>query len=47
MTWQSFFDVSTMEHRHLLFAYAIVLVIQGGYCAWIAWNWAHTKGSRR
>lgn len=47
MTWQSFFDVSTMEHRHLLFAYATVLVIQGGYCAWIAWNWAHTKGSRR
>ena len=31
MTWQSLFDLSTMEHRHLLFAYAAVLVIQGGY----------------
>ena len=47
MTWNSFFDVSTMEHRHLLFAYAIVLLIQGGYVGWIAWNWVHTKNARR
>jgi len=47
MTWNSFFDVSTMEHRHLLFAYAIVLLIQGGYAGWIAWNWVHTKNARR
>ena len=47
MTWNSFFDVSTMEHRHLLFAYAIVLLIQGGYAGWIAWNWLHTKDARR
>ena len=47
MTWSSFFDMSTMEHRHLLFAYGVVLVIQGGYFAWIAWNWLQTKSPRR
>ena len=46
MTWHSLFDTSTMEHRHLLFAYATVLVIQGGYFGWIAWNWFHTKATR-
>jgi hypothetical protein len=47
MTWDSFFDMSTMQHRHLLFAYATVLAIQGGYCGWIAWNWFRTKDPRR
>ena len=47
MTWHSFFDISTMQHRHLLFAYAAVLAIQGGYCGWIAWNWFRTKDPRR
>jgi hypothetical protein len=47
MTWDSLFDLSTMEHRHLLFAYAAVLIIQGGYAGWIAWSWFHTKGARR
>jgi hypothetical protein len=47
MTWHSLFDWSTMEHRHLLFAYAVVLIIQGGYAGWIAWNWFRTKHARR
>jgi hypothetical protein len=46
MTWHSLFDMSTMQHRHLFFAYATVLIIQGGYVAWIAWNWFHTRGTR-
>jgi hypothetical protein len=46
MTWHSFFDWSTMNHRHLVFAYATVLIIQGGYAGRIAWSWFHTKGSR-
>ena len=46
MTWRSLFDMSTMEHRHLLFAYAAVLITQGGYVAWIAWNWLRTKDMR-
>ena len=47
MTWQSLFNLSTMEHRHLLFAYAAVLVIQGGYVGWIVWNWLRIKDTRR
>jgi hypothetical protein len=46
MTWHSFFEMSAMEHRHLLFAYITVLAIQGVYFGWIAWNWSRTKGSR-
>jgi drug/metabolite transporter superfamily protein YnfA len=46
MTWNSLFDISTMEHRHLLFVYAAVLIIQGGYAGWIAWNWFRTKDTR-
>jgi len=47
MNWRSFFDLSTMPHRHLLFAYLTVWVIQGGYFAWTAWNWVNVRGDRR
>ena len=47
MTWHSFFNFSSMPHRHLIFSYLIVLGIQGGYFAWIAWNWLHLRGSDR
>lgn len=43
MTWHSFFSLATLEHRHLLAAYITVWVIQGGYFAWIAAQWRHTK----
>jgi hypothetical protein len=46
MTWHSFFDISTMAHRHLLAAYATILIIQGGYFGWIVRNWSRTKGPR-
>jgi len=46
MTWHSFFDLSTMESRHLLAAYATVLVLMGGYAGWTAWNWVRVKGTR-
>ncbi|WP_174243055.1 hypothetical protein [Granulicella sp. L60] len=46
MTWHSFFDFSTMPHRHLLFAYMTVIVIQGGYFVWILRNWLRTKSPR-
>ena len=46
MTWQSFFDFSTMGHRHLVFVYFGVWIVQGSYLGWIAWNWSRTKGSR-
>jgi hypothetical protein len=46
MTWHSFLNLSTMQNRHLLASYVVVLIIQGGYASWIAWNWFHTKGTR-
>ena len=30
---------NTMEGRHLVFAYAAVILIQGGYFAWVAAQW--------
>ena len=31
--------MNTLEGRHLVFAYAVVLLIQGGYVLWIARRW--------
>ena len=31
--------LSTMEGRHLVFAYATVFLVQGGYAVWVGWNW--------
>jgi hypothetical protein len=42
MTWQTFFDFSTMGHRHLVFVYAGIIVIQLGYAGWIARKWMQT-----
>jgi len=46
MTWHSFFDMSTMEERHLVYSYAVVFLLQGGYFAWIAANWRRSKRPR-
>jgi hypothetical protein len=46
MTWHSFFDFSTMSHRHLVFVYAGVWALQVSYLTWIAWNWFHTRSPR-
>ncbi|HUD22167.1 MAG TPA: hypothetical protein VMQ60_04925 [Acidobacteriaceae bacterium] len=32
----------SMEAHHLLYAYVTVWLIQGGYAAWIALQWART-----
>lgn len=47
MTWHSFLNFSTMEHRHLLAAYATVLVIQGGYFFWVLRGWLRTKNPNK
>ncbi len=46
MTWQSFFNFSTMAHRHLVFAYAAVLGAHAAYVTRIAVGWARTKTPR-
>jgi hypothetical protein len=32
-----------MAARHLLYVYLSVWLIQGGYAAWIAWQWLRTR----
>jgi len=34
-----FDGMDTMEGRHLVFAYAAVVLIQGGYFLWVVLNW--------
>jgi hypothetical protein len=46
MTWHSFFNLSTMGHRHILAVYTGVWTVQAIYLARIAWNWHHTKAPR-
>lgn len=43
MTWHSFFNFSTMGHRHLVFVYAGVLALQAGYLGRIASSWNKLK----
>jgi hypothetical protein len=47
MTWHSFLNFTTMAHRHLVFVYAGVWLVQGAYLAWIALNWAKIKNVGR
>jgi hypothetical protein len=46
MTWQSLFNLSTMEHRHLIYAYIAVWGIQIGYLGWVTREWLRTKKTR-
>jgi hypothetical protein len=39
---------SSLEARHLLYAYVLVWVIQGGYAGWVFYQWLCTgKQSKR
>lgn len=33
---------NSMEAHHLLYAYAVVWIIQGGYALWVGWQWLRT-----
>jgi hypothetical protein len=33
----------SMGAHHLVAAYVAVWVIQGGYAAWVAWQWTRTR----
>jgi threonine/homoserine/homoserine lactone efflux protein len=34
---------SSMAAHHLLYTYLTVWAVQGGYLAWIVWQWMRTK----
>jgi len=46
MTWHTFFNLSTLEHRHLIFAYTAVWAIQIGYFGSVLRGWLRTKTPR-
>jgi hypothetical protein len=37
----------TIEAHHLVAVYAAVWLVQGGYAAWIAWQWTRTRRDSR
>jgi hypothetical protein len=43
----SWFFNGTLEAHDLAAVYLTVLVIQGGYAAWIAWQWGRTRSQGR
>ncbi len=46
MTWHTIFDMSTLEGRHLVAAYTVAFLLQGGYFAWTLYNWRLTRKPR-
>ncbi len=46
MTLHQLFDLSTMEHRHLLLSYSAVLLAQIGYLVWVLRSGARLRRPR-
>jgi len=42
-----FDGMNTLEGRHLVFAYASVFIIQGGYFLWVATRWLKLRNAER
>jgi len=38
---------NTIEGRHLVFAYAAIILIQGGYVGWVALQWHKLSASNK
>ena len=47
MTLHQLFDLSTMEHRHLLLSYIAIVLAQGGYLAWLLRSSIDLRKQRR
>jgi hypothetical protein len=43
MTWHSIFDLSTMQHQHIVYTYTTVIVVQAACLARLVWLWTHPK----
>ncbi len=41
------FDFHLLAIRHLVAVYAVILVIQGGYFAWVARSWLALNRSKK
>lgn len=47
MTLHQLFDLSTIEHRHIVYAFGIVMLLQGGYFLAVANSWLRLKRDGR
>jgi hypothetical protein len=43
MTWQSFFDLSTQDHRHLLATYCVVILINLAVFGRLVYAWMNPR----
>ncbi len=43
MTLHQLFDLHTIEHRHIVYAFAAVVLLQGGYFLAVANSWLQMK----
>jgi hypothetical protein len=41
MTWHAIFDLSTMQHQHIVYTYTTVIAVQAAYLGRLAWLWTH------
>lgn len=46
MTLHQMFDLSTIEHRHIVYAFGAVVLMQGGYFLVVANSWMRLKRPR-
>ena len=47
MTWHQLFDLRTIEHRHIVCAFSVVVLMQGGYFLAIANSWLRMRHAAR
>ena len=45
MTLHQFLDLGTIEHRHIVYAFSIVMLLQGGYFLSVVHSWLRLKRS--
>jgi hypothetical protein len=43
MTWKSIFDLSTMEHQHIVYTYAVVLIVNAAYFGRLVYSWVRPR----
>lgn len=47
MTLHQLLDLSTMEHRHIVYAFGAVILLQGGYFLAVANSWLRLRRAGR
>ena len=43
MTWHSFFDVSTIQHRHILATYGAIILVNIVVFGRLIYTWSHPR----